>query len=266
MELVSGWRHVEHIAHTSTVQVAGQRTGVVYENELVHSSGFVNSYEQSKYESEVYLRDWMGDLPIAIYRTSGLVGDSRTGCVRQFNWLYQLLRLISKGLLPVLPANPDLQVDLVPIDWLAKALWFIFAERFEPGTTYHLAAGEQDSLAIRELLELSHTCLVQSQYARNRKVRLPEFIDQETFASLLDQPNNSGNYPQAKLLHTLFCDFIPQWYLPKIFDLTYFRNALAGSNCSLPDIRVYYPKIIDYCLQSNWGRVKVEPAISPRIC
>ena len=266
MGLVSHWRHIEQIAHISTVQVAGKRTGVIYESELFHTSGFVNSYEQSKYEAEVYLSGLMGDLPIAIYRTSGLVGDSRTGCVRQFNWLHQLLRLFSKDLLPILPGDPDLKVDLLPIDWLVETLLYMFSERFEPGMTYHMAAGEQNSLTIRELVGLSHRCLVQSQYAHRRKVRLPKIIDQEAFAGLIDQPSNSGKYPQAKLLHTLMEDFIPQWFLPKTFDLTHLRTALAGSSYSVPDIKVYYPKIIDYCLLSNWGRANVEPAISPTRC
>ena len=266
MGLVSRWRHVVQIAHISTIQVAGKRTGVIYENDLFHTSGFVNSYEQSKYEAEVYLSGLMGDLPISIYRTSGLVGDSRTGWVRQFNWLHQVLRLWSKDLLPILPGDPDLKVDLLPIDWLVETLLYIFSERFEPGMTYHMAAGEQKSLTIHELRGLSHTCLVQSQYAHRRNIRLPKIIDQEAYAALIDQDSNPGKYSQAKLLHDLMGDFIPQWFLPKTFDLAHFRNALAGSSYSAPDIRDYYPKIIDYCLLSNWGRAKVEPALSPAPC
>ena len=37
-------------AHVSTAHVAGRRSGLIAEDELEHSAGFVNSYEQSKYE------------------------------------------------------------------------------------------------------------------------------------------------------------------------------------------------------------------------
>lgn len=254
---VSRWRHVKHIAHISTIQVAGRRTGVIYEDDLFHPYGFVNSYEQSKYEAEVYLRGFMGDLPIAIYRASGLVGDSRTGCVRQFNWLHQMMRMYSKNLLPVIPGNPDLQVDLVPIDWLVKVLWHIFSKGFEPGMTYHLAAGKENSLTIREMVELTQKCLAQSGYARDRELLTPRIIDQEAFAELQDQHDNRDRNPGVKLLHALMSDFIPQWFLPKTFDRTHLRNALDGSSLSLPDIKAYFPKIIDYCLLSKWGRVNV---------
>lgn len=262
MGLISRWRKVDKIAHLSTIQVAGQRTGMIYEKELFHSSGFVNSYEQSKYEAEVYLRGLMSDLPIAVYRASGLVGDSRTGCVRQFNWLHQLLRLYSNNLLPILPGDPDLRVNLTPIDWLVETFLYIFSERFEPGMTYHMAAGKGDSLTIREIVDLTHRCLTQSPYARGRKPRLPQIVDRETYLNLQDQSSNSVQQSRVKSLHSLMSDFIPQWFLPKTFDLTNLHNVLTGSRHSLPDIKAYYPRIIDYCLQSNWGRVKVQPVIS----
>ena len=261
MGLVSRWRRVIQIAHISTVQVAGRRTGVIYENEIFHSYGFVNSYEQSKYEAEVYLHGLMDDLPIAIYRASGLVGDSRTGCVRQFNWLHQLLRLYSKNLLPILPGEPDLQVDLVPIDWLVEKLLYIFSEHFEPGTTYHMAAGKENSLTIHEMVGLSYRCLVRSHYFQGRKLRVPQIINQETFAKFQDQYGKSHKNSRAKMLHAIMGDFIWQWFLPKTFDLTNLRKALAGSSYSLPSLRDYFPRIIDYCLLSKWGRVKAQPSI-----
>lgn len=259
---VTRWRHVQQIAHISTIQVAGRRTGVIYENDLFHPYGFVNSYEQSKYEAEIYLRGLMGDLPIAIYRASGLVGDSRTGCVRQFNWLHQMMRLYSKNLLPVIPGDPDLQVDLIPVDWLVNVLWYIFSKRFEPGMTYHLAAGKENSLTIREMVKLSQNCLAQSEYARGREIRPPRIIDQAAFAKLQEQDRHSDRIHGIKLLHALMGNFIPQWFLPKTFDRTHLWNAMAGSNLSLPDIQEYFQKIIDYCLRSKWGRVNVLPEIS----
>lgn len=262
IDVITGWERILQIAHISTVQVAGKRKGVIYENELFHSYGFVNSYEQSKYEAEVYLRGLMGDLPIAVYRASGLVGDSRTGCVRQFNWLHKLLRMYTSNLLPMLPGDPDMHVDLIPIDWLVEKFLLIFIGNFEPGTTYHMAAGKENSLTIREMVELTHRCLVQAASTHARTFRMPKIIDQEDFARLQIQSSKTAKNSEAKLLHTLLGDFIPQWFLPKTFDITNLRKALPESCHKIPDINFYYQKIIDYCLRSKWGRVKELPRIS----
>jgi thioester reductase-like protein len=57
-------RSLRGIVCLSTVHVAGQRTDAIEEDIVEHSAGFVNCYEQSKYESELVLREGMGDLPI----------------------------------------------------------------------------------------------------------------------------------------------------------------------------------------------------------
>src|ERR1700732_4694965 len=45
-------RHLARFALLSTVFVSGRRQGRILESERVHTAGFVNTYEQSKYEAE----------------------------------------------------------------------------------------------------------------------------------------------------------------------------------------------------------------------
>src|SRR5258708_3530789 len=52
LQLAADCLRLRGFCHLSTVYVCGKRTGKVCETELEHSSGFVNSYEQSKYEAE----------------------------------------------------------------------------------------------------------------------------------------------------------------------------------------------------------------------
>ncbi|MFQ5855351.1 MAG: SDR family oxidoreductase [Anaerolineae bacterium] len=256
---VRQWNRVERIAHVSTAHVAGRRTGVIYEDELVHTAGFVNAYEQSKYEAEVYLQGLMRDLPIAIYRSSSLLGDSRTGRVRQFNFLHQTLRLLDSGLVPALPGDPGGPVDLIPVDWLADALVYLVNERFEPGRTHHLVAGREDSFTLGELVDFAARCLEQSPYrTRSQAVRRPEIVDLETFEAMRRQAEASGETRVAQVLGAL-SHFIPQMAAPKVFDRMNARRALAGSGIELPAIESYFPKVIDYCLMTRWGRVEPQP-------
>ena len=58
----------ERLDAVSTCYVAGRRTGLIQETDLEHDAGFHNTYEQTKYESELLLRAAMPDLPIAVHR------------------------------------------------------------------------------------------------------------------------------------------------------------------------------------------------------
>ena len=255
---VRRWRRLEALVHVSTAHVAGRRTGRIFEDELVHDAGFVNTYEQSKYEAEVYLRGLMGDLPIAVYRSSSLIGDSRTGEVRQFNFLHQTLRLFANNLVPVLPGDPDGPVDLIPVDWLADALMYLTHENFEPGVTYHLCAGAERSFTLGELVDFTVRCLQASPYRRGRReIHRPEIVDLATFEALRREAEAAGRTRQAQALRAL-SHFIPQMALPKAFDTTRARRALAPPGIELPPIAEYYPRVVDYCLCTNWGRQRIE--------
>ena len=85
---VEGTRHVLELAasgarrplvhHIGTAFVGGaRREGVLYEDELDDRYGFENSYERSKYEAEVLVRDWSREhgRPVAVMRPSVLVTD-----------------------------------------------------------------------------------------------------------------------------------------------------------------------------------------------
>ncbi len=259
MDQVRQWQRVERIAHVSTAHVAGRRTGTIYEDEVVHDAGFVNAYEQTKWEAEVYLRGLMGSLPIAVYRSSSLVGDSRTGRVRQFNFLHQTLRLINNNLVPAIPGDPSGPVDLIPSDWLADTLVYLVDEAFEAGRTYHLVAGREHSFTLGELVDFTAEHLSQSPWRRrDDEVERPPIVALETFERVRQQAEKAGESRKAQVLGAL-SHFIPQMAVPKAFDRTNTRDALAGSGIELPTIESYFPKVIDYCLRTRWGRVEADP-------
>ena len=56
LDLCLECENLERLNYVSTAYVAGDRTGVVYEHELVLGQGFKNHYESTKFQAEVWVR------------------------------------------------------------------------------------------------------------------------------------------------------------------------------------------------------------------
>ena len=83
LDFAEGARNLKSMAYVGTAYVAGERSGLVREDELNVGQGFRNTYEQSKSEAEALVRSRLGSLPGVILRPSIIVGDSRTEmCIR----------------------------------------------------------------------------------------------------------------------------------------------------------------------------------------
>ena len=134
---------LEYFSHVSTAYVAGTHPGSFGEDDLRVGQRFRNSYEQSKYEAERLVRDHASRLPVQIFRPSIVVGEQSTGWTASFNVLYTPLKAFARGTLPALPARRSSPVDVVPVDYVADAIF----ELSRPGPagcrTWHLVAGPQ---------------------------------------------------------------------------------------------------------------------------
>ena len=114
--------------YLSTVMVAGKRQGVIGEEELDEHGGFWSTYEQSKAEAEALVRARKGTLPISVFRLSMVVGDSRTGHTSAFNVMYWPLKMLSRGVFWIVPADATGIVDVVPVDFVADAVEALSAD------------------------------------------------------------------------------------------------------------------------------------------
>ena len=130
--------------HVSTAYVAGNHTGPFGERDLDLGQGFHNSYEQTKFEAELLVREHH-DLPFTIMRPSIVVGDRRSGWTSAFNVLYWPLRAFARGLFTAVPAIPSAPVDVVSVDYVADAIHSLCEAPGSAGQTFHLTAGPQAS-------------------------------------------------------------------------------------------------------------------------
>ena len=198
LDLCIAAERLERLAYVSTAYVAGTRTGVVYEHELVMGQGFKNHYESTKFQAEVWVREVMDRVPTTILRPAIVVGDSRTGETQKFDGPYYILRTISRMERSGRPVpqfgRSEALFNVVPVDYIVAA---IAASAFDPATageTLHLT--DPEPLQSQELFET----LSQEYAGRGPRFRIaPSLVE----ASLRLQPVRAafGGTPRESVVY-----------------------------------------------------------------
>ena len=161
---VEGTRNVNEFArsipdlrryhYVSTCYVAGRRTGLIKENELAHSAGFRNHYEESKHMAEQTVDALKGELPVTIHRPSVVVGDSRTGETAKYDGVYYLIHYLRKwpgGLTLINIGNDEVHLNLVPINFVIEAIVSLAKDERAIGATIQIA--DPDPLTTEQLFD-----------------------------------------------------------------------------------------------------------------
>ncbi len=125
---------------TSTVAVAGHRS-----NEIVHEDAAIDwsrpdydPYARTKKLAEHMVRELLGAESFVIVRPSVVLGDSRRPETTQFD-MVRAFDFLSR--LPVLPLRPTDRIDVVPADWVGRAIVALHRRDKPVHDTYHLSAG-----------------------------------------------------------------------------------------------------------------------------
>jgi nucleoside-diphosphate-sugar epimerase len=242
---------LEKFGHVSTLFACGRLEGTLAETRW-RPSDFSNSYQQSKWEAEELVFDAMRDIPAAIYRLSSIIGDSRTGAVRRFNYTHQLLRFFSRNVLPVAPGIPGAPVDLIATDWAGDIFFQLFASRFEAGKIFHVCAGPDSSLTVEEMIDFARRGFESDPNGRRwMPIRVPKLVSLSDYARFVEEANHGRDRLLKETLRVLDF-FLPHLGMWQAFDRT--NTAIALPETELPDVRDFFPKMVSYCLATNWGR------------
>ena len=150
---VNKGHHLERLSHISTAYVAGAATGTISEDQLTDQYGFFTAYERSKFEGERLVQAEKGNLPISVFRPSMVVGDSRTGAIKTFNTFYFPLRLYLTDKMRFMPVSRSLKINVVPVDYVAKAVVQLTFEPNAEGKTFHTVAPYESLPKLGELLD-----------------------------------------------------------------------------------------------------------------
>ena len=135
-------RHgLRRYSHVSTVAVAGRR-----QNEVVTEDAAIDwarsdydPYARTKKFSEHMVHQLLPDVPRTIFRPAIVLGDSRRPETTQFD-MVQAFDMLSR--LPVLPLRPRDRIDIVPANYVSKAIVTIHQKAEPAYGIYHLSSGE----------------------------------------------------------------------------------------------------------------------------
>ena len=234
---------LERLSYISTAYVAGEHAGTFAEDDLDVGQRFRNAYEQSKYEAEQLVGRYRGRLPITVLRPSIIVGDSRSGWTASFNVLYWPLRALARGAYPVLPARVDAPVDVVPVDYVADAVFALTHAPEAEGYAYHLTASAQAS-TIGELLQLACSGLG----CRKPPVISPSLYRHFVHRLLL------ALRPRARPFLRATEAYLPYFAMDVSYDDARARAALEPARIRPAPLADYFDRLVDYALTADWGR------------
>jgi len=239
--------NLEHYGHISTAYVSGKREGIIYESELDMGQTFSNIYEKTKCESELLVKNVMDYLPVSIYRPSVIVGDSNNGFTTAFNVLYAPIKLIYEGKLKCLCGYKPIPLDVVPIDFVSRAIYHIYFKRTDSiGNSFHITAGKENCITVGEIIDYS----VNYFNALKGYEQIPaiRFIAPERFKSLL----NKSSRRNQKLLNIASL-YAPYLEIKREFDRKNTEKYLYGTDIKPPNLVDYLAILLDYSLSTNWG-------------
>ena len=142
---------LRRFTHVSTVAVAGQRQDeVVQEDTAIDwARSDYDPYARTKKFCEHMVHQLLSDVDRRIFRPAIVLGDSTRPETTQFDMVQAFSVLHS---LPVLPLKPTDRIDIVPADYVGKAIVTIHQKEKPSYLRYHLSSGT-GSQTYRELTD-----------------------------------------------------------------------------------------------------------------
>ena len=255
---VEGTRHMVELAHAveagrvhmvSSIAAAGLYKGTFREDMFDEAEEVDNHpYYQTKHESEAVVRSEC-ERPWRVYRPGIVVGHSETGEMDKVDGPYYFFKLIQRIRRAMPPWMPQIgiegrEINLVPVDFVAKALDHIAHQEGLDGRAFHLTdPGPKTAGQIMNLFA--------------RAAHAPEFglrLDSRVFNVVPPQIRSGLQMlpPVKRISDQVLGDLgIPRAVLtyvnyPTKFDSREAQAALEGSGIQVPPLETYADKLWDY--------------------
>ncbi|MET0388758.1 MAG: SDR family oxidoreductase [Polyangiales bacterium] len=141
---------LRRFSDVSTTAVSGiRKREVVYEDTAIDwTRSDYDPYARTKKFAEHMLNELLPDVPHIVFRPSIVLGDSRFAATTQFDMVRAFVMLAR---LPILPFKPDWRLDIVPADYVSKAIVELHQRPTVEYNAYHLSSG-QDSLRYDQIV------------------------------------------------------------------------------------------------------------------
>lgn len=137
----------------STVGVGGRWDGPLPERWITEPREFHNTYEAAKAEAEESLKQAVdAGFPATVHRPSMVIGNSVTGAVIHFQIFYFICDFLSgRRTLGIYPNLEKGLLDVIPNDFVARAIVAASLDTETRGNIFHLCAGPARAVRLCDL-------------------------------------------------------------------------------------------------------------------
>jgi NAD(P)-dependent dehydrogenase (short-subunit alcohol dehydrogenase family) len=254
---VEGTRHMVEFAGAieagrvhmvSSIAAAGLYKGTWREDMFDEAENLDNHpYFRTKHDSERVVRE-ESERPWRVYRPGIVVGDSETGEMDKIDGPYYFFKLIRRlrGAVPQwmpMIGIEGREINLVPVDFVARAMDHIAHQEGLDGTAFHLT--DPNPKTAGEVIDI----FARVAHAPQSSVRIPPSAVQ-ALAPLLGTMTSAP--PLGLIADGVLSDLgIPRPVLtyinyPTSFDCRHAQEALAGTDIRVPPLEAYADKLWDY--------------------
>ena len=245
LDFAGGARALRSFAYVGTAYVAGERSGLVRENELAMGQSYRNTYEQTKAEAEALVRSYLGSIPGVILRPSIIVGDSRTGVTSSFKMMYWPLKIYARHLWRTVPGYPDAILDIVPVDFVASSVAQLLFDEDALGSTIHLCAGPRASATIQQVAQRA------MEYFNGPE---PHFVDPKFFFAVVRPFLFLSLWGRKRRVLRDGRAYRDYFTMRMQFDTSNAERFLQPAGMRPPPVLDYLDRLFYYCVASDWGR------------
>ncbi len=240
--------NAKHFHHVSSIAAAGLYPGTFREDMFEQATGLDNPYFRTKHEAEAIVRSQCS-VPWRIYRPGIVVGHSETGEIDKIDGPYYFFKLIQK-MRSALPAwMPAIGIEggrlnIVPVDFVIKALDHIAHKAGEDGKCFHLT--DPKPRRIGEVLNLFAEAAHAPQMSMRIDARLFNYIPAVIKQGIKMLP------PAKRISRQIMHDLgVPPEVLkfinyPTRFDSRETERALKWSGIKVPPLDGYAWRLWDY--------------------
>jgi hypothetical protein len=171
--------------------------------------------------------------------------------------VHHALRLLYQGLAPMVPGQESALVDLIPVDFAAAASHHLFEHAFSAGATYHLCAGQANSVPLGALLDATTAAFERHRPAwRKRSIARPALVDLDTYELFVRTVEEARNEVLLQATRAVQA-FAYQLAYPKIFDARHASAVLAPAGIEPPHVLYYYDAVVRWFFGHEWRAPQV---------
>lgn len=141
---------LERFIQVGTAMICGAAPGPLVKENAYPWAGVdhIVEYTESKARAEILLRAELGDERLVVARPSIVVGHTRLGCQPSHSifWAFRMSDDMQR-----VTGSVDGVIDVVPVDWTARALIALLRGPKLAHRVYHLSAGMESAVSFRQI-------------------------------------------------------------------------------------------------------------------